>query len=285
MILVIGGTGTVGSQVVTRLLSKGIKVRVMTRSKDKISEDISNLSYVLGDLSEPHSLSSVFQGVDRLCLITPLSPSEAEEGKRAVQEASQAEVEKVVFMSVHQVDRAPHIPHFRSKIEIREELERINLDFVEIMPNNFFQNDLWGKDVITEHGIYPQPIGEIGLSRVDVRDIADAIVIALLEEGFSGKQFPLAGLDVVTGTDAAQTWSETLGQEVVYGGDDLDTWARQAGEMMPQWLVDDLKIMYQFFQKEGLRASKEDLRAQADLLKREPRSYSSFVKEIVAAED
>lgn len=285
MILVIGGTGTVGSEVVKRLLGKDEKVRVMTRSKERISSGSRNPEYFYGDLSKPSSLSSVFKGAEQLCLITPLSISEAEDGKGALQVASQAGVEKVVFMSVHQVHRAPFIPHFRSKIEIREELERLQLNFVEVMPNNFFQNDLWVKDTITKHGVYPQPIGEVGLSRVDVRDIAHAIVNSLLEKGHVGKRYPLVGSDVLTGSDTARIWSEALGIEVLYGGNDLDAWSSQASQMMPEWLVGDLKIMYQFFQEEGLRAHEDELQEQAEVLKREPRSYEEFVKETVAEMD
>ena len=35
------------------------------------------------------------------------------------------------------------------------------------------------QDVLQQHGVYPAPIGGTSVSRVDVRDIADAAAIAL----------------------------------------------------------------------------------------------------------
>ncbi len=65
----------------------------------------------------------------------------------------------------------------------------------------------------------------MGLSRVDVRDSADAVAIALEEEGHEGKSYALAGPDILTGEDCAEIWSRHMGREIRYGGDDLD--ARQ----------------------------------------------------------
>ena len=63
-ILVIGGTGTVGSQVVHELLARKAVVRVLTRSADKAKGLPGGSEGVLGDLLDPGTVRSVFKGID-----------------------------------------------------------------------------------------------------------------------------------------------------------------------------------------------------------------------------
>ena len=88
-------------------------------------------------------------------------------------------VKKVVFLSVHRVDEAPHLPHFGAKLPVEAAIRDSGIPWTILRPNNFFQNDLWFKDAMLAYGAYPQPFGGVGLSRVDVRDIAEAAALAL----------------------------------------------------------------------------------------------------------
>jgi hypothetical protein len=51
--------------------------------------------------------------------------------------------------------------------------------------------------------------------------------------------------------------------------------------MMPEWMVRDLRIMYDYFQRYGLLAEPQDFIEQHKVLGREPRSFDDFVAEIV----
>ncbi len=281
--LVIGGTGMVGSEGVRLLLHRGEGVRILTRSKEKWNTLPRGTEGVVGDLKDPESLGPAFQGVRRVFLITPLSPTETEEGMNAVRAAEQTGVEQLVYLSVHRVEEAPHIPHFRSKIEIQRAIRERGLPATFIQPNNFFQNDLAFRQALLEQGVYPQPIGDVGLSRVDVRDIAEAAVNALLDPAHRGKEVPLAGPGVWTGQKSAEIWSRHLDRRIRYAGNDLDAWGEQVRTLLPDWLIHDLKIMYQYFQEHGLLAREDDFERQEDVLGRPPRSYEDFVRERAAA--
>jgi uncharacterized protein YbjT (DUF2867 family) len=277
-ILVIGGTGMVGARVVEALLSRGANVRVLSRSPG----DRPGVEYVVGDLAAPETLIPAFEGVSKLFLLTPLAENETELGLIAVAAADEAGVRHIVFQSVHRVEEGPHIPHFKTKIQITEGLKASGIPYTLILPNNFDQNDVWLQEPITRFGVYPQPIGGVGLSRVDVRDIADAAAIALVEKGHEGKSYALVGPDILTGEECAETWSRHMGREIRYGGDDLDAWAEQARAMMPDWMVHDLGIMYAHFQEHGLQATDEELAELEGLLDRVPRSFDSFVAELAS---
>ncbi len=281
--LVIGGTGTVGSTVVRDLATAGRPVRVMTRSPDKIASLPEGVEGVVGDLDRPDTLGPAFVGVSALFLVTPLGAAETTAGLAAVEAARTAKVERIVYMTVHKLTAGAHIPHFGAKLPVVEAIERSGLPFTVIAPNNFFQNDLWLKDAILQFGVYPQPLGDVGLSRIDVRDIAAASVTALTEPGHDGKTYPLVGPEAWNGPETAEAWSRALGRTIRYGGNDLDAWSAQVSAMMPPWLVHDLRIMYQWQQEEGQIATPDDLAACTAILKRQPRSYEDFVAETVKA--
>jgi uncharacterized protein YbjT (DUF2867 family) len=281
--LVIGGTGTVGSEVVRQLLARGEKVRVMSTSADKIKTLPAGAEGVVADLRTPISLPAALAGVDGMFMATALSQDETQQGLAAVAAAKTAGIGRFVYMSVHNAAGAAHIPHFGSKLPIEKALAESGLGFTILSPNNFFQNDLWFRDVILQYGIYPQPMGNAGTSRVDVRDIAAAAVNSLIEDGHNSQNYVLVGPDVLTGEGTAAILSRHLGKQIRYGGDDLDAWSAQAQQMMPDWMVHDLRIMYQHFQKHGLIATAADLALQQKVLGRPPRRYEAFVEEIAPA--
>lgn len=281
-VLCIGGTGTVGREVVGRLRERGVSVRCMTRSAGRAGTGGDGVELVRGDLEDPSSLEAVLDGVDRVHLLTPLHPDEAELGIAAVDAARGAGVERIVFHSVHRVEDGAHIPHFGSKLEIQRALEASGIPWVTIEPNSYMQNDLVVREAIMEMQIYPLPIGPVGVNRVDVRDIADATVTALLDDGHEGTRYPVAGGRAWTGEEVAETWGELLDGTIVYVGDDLDMWEDGVRDLMPGWLVRDLRVMWAHFLEHGLLATPEELALQRRLLGREPRSFEDFVDETLA---
>jgi uncharacterized protein YbjT (DUF2867 family) len=152
-----------------------------------------------------------------------------------------------------------------------------------LQPNNFYQNDYWFKDVILQYGVYPQPIGDTGISRVDVRDIAEAAVNALTKPGHENRTYALVGPEPLTGKASAEAYSQALNREIRYAGNDLEAWAKAALTMLPAWLVYDFGLMYALFQSKGLRATPEQLRESETVVGHAPRRFSDFVKETTAS--
>lgn len=127
--------------------------------------------------------------------------------------------------------------------------------------------------------MYPQPIGSGGLSRVDVRDIAEAAAIALTTAGHEGRTYDLVGPDVHTGRSTAEAWSRALGRSVAYAGDDIDPWEKEALKVMPAWMAFDLRLMFEFFQKKGLKADPGTVERLTQLLGHAPLSFDDFATE------
>jgi uncharacterized protein YbjT (DUF2867 family) len=280
-VLVLGATGTVGHHVVQALLGRGDHVRVLTRHPDKAKALGANVDVKAGDLTKPESLGPAFGDMEGLFLLNAVTMSETQEGLVALEWAKRAGVKKLVYLSVHHADDAPHIPHFGGKVAIEAAILKSAIDYTILRPNNFFQNDNALKDVIFNYGVYPQPMGDIGLSRVDVRDIAEAAAQAFAGRAPNQTIAPV-GSDVLTGASTAEIYSRHLGKPIAYGGNDLDAWEKQVLQFLPPWMVFDFRMMYAHFQKQGLLATAAELKAFEGLLGHAPRRFDAFVSEMVA---
>ena len=179
------------------------------------------------------------------------------------------------------------MPHFASKHLAERLIDARSLPATVLRPNYFMQNDLMLRDAL-QAGVYPQPIGGVGVTMVDTRDIAEAAVSELLRRERAPHPLPAVTIDVVgpndtlTGAEVAAIWSSVLGREVRYGGDDLAPCEAQWATMMPSWMARDLRIMYSAFQRHGMIAGDASRAVLEGLLSHPLRSYRSFAEETAA---
>jgi len=147
---------------------------------------------------------------------------------------------------------------------------------------------------LTGAGAYPIPAGDQGVAVVDVRDVAEAAAISLTEEGHEGKTYDQVSSDMLTGPDAAATWSKLLGKEITYAGhgnfDNFEAQLRKTGNPLretgtpmntrPSWLAHDLRLMFEGFVERGFRKTEDQTARFAALLGHQPRTYSSYAEEL-----
>jgi uncharacterized protein YbjT (DUF2867 family) len=278
--LVIGGTGMVGSAVTASLLKQGVIVRVMSHSSDKLKKLPAGVEGFSADLDDPDTLPAAFDGIDSVFLLNAVGLNETDEGLLAVSAAKAAKVKKIVYVSVFMPEGSERIPHFRSKLPVEKAVKESGIAYTILRPNNFFQNDLGLKSAIMQYSVYPQPIGGKGVNQVDVRDIADCAINALMQSGHEGQTYEVHGPDTLTGEGIAGIYTKHLGREVRYSGNDLDAWGEKVKNMMPEFMVPEMRIMYEFFQANGMIATKGELEKTQKLLGHKPRTFDDFVKEI-----
>ena len=152
-------------------------------------------------------------GVDKLYLLNAVAPDELTQGLIAYDLAKKLKLKHIVYHSVFRVDHFKDVPHFASKLAIESAIREFDVPFTIIRPNYFIQNDATLKDALTKAGIYPMPLGQVGISAVDIRDIAEAAAIALTSDGHFGKTYNLNGPEVLSGPKMASIWSGLLGKE------------------------------------------------------------------------
>jgi uncharacterized protein YbjT (DUF2867 family) len=281
-ILVIGGTGNVGGAVVKELLKRGAKVRVLVRRQPDEGKLPAGVEVAIGDLLDPVSVAQAMQGVDKLYLLNAVAPDELTQGLIAYDLAKRRKLQHIVYHSVFRVEHFKDVPHFASKLAIENAMRAFDIPFTIIRPNYFNQNDATLKDPLTKAGIYPMPLGPVGISAVDIRDIAEAAAIALTSDGHAGKTYNLNGPEVLSGPRMASIWSGLLGREIRYGGDDLDAFEEQMRQQVPSWSAFDIRMMFQGYLERGFAAEAGDVETLTEMLGHRPRRYEDFARETAA---
>lgn len=262
LVLVTGATGKQGGAVVRSLLSRGHRVRALTRNP--ASEAAKGLAgqgveIARGDFDDEGSLGLAMRDVDAVfAMSTPFEGGPERESRQTwnlINVAHEVEVPHFIYTSVGSADQKTGIPHFDSKAVSERDLANTRLPAtvlgpVYFMENLFFQQTL---DAIRQ-GVYAVPMspGRL-LQQVAVADIgAMAALVVERREEFLGKRIDLAG-DALSGAEVASALSDALGREIAYFQVPLE---------MVRAMNEDFALMYDWFERVGYRADIDDLRAR-----------------------
>lgn len=279
-ILVTGGTGNVGGEVVKQLQKRNADIRLLVRKESEATPK--GVEVAVGDLLDPVSVQKALHGVDKLYLLNAVAPDELTQGLIAYDLAKRLKLKHIVYHSVFRVDHFKDVPHFASKLTIENALREFDVPFTIIRPNYFSQNDATLKDPLTKAGIYPIPLGDVGVSAVDIRDIAEATAIVLTSDEHYGETYNLNGPEALSGPKAASIWSKLLGKEIRYGGHDMDAFEEQMRNGAPSWSAFDVRMMFQGYLERGFLAEDGDFETLTKLLGHGPRRYEDFARETFA---
>jgi NADH dehydrogenase len=211
VILVAGGTGRLGSQVVAGLLAAGHDVRVLARGRRPPPPATTGAELVTGSVTDPEAVARAvvdarvvvsavtgfpFRSPDRVDL------SGAEVLVRAAEEVGAA----VVLVSV--AGAAPTSPMglFRAKYAAEQMLSRSSVPGTVIRPEAFA--DLWIELLRSTAGRSHRPLvfgrGRNPMGWVAVRDVAALTVRAVGDSSLHGSTLTISGPERLTLTDLAE---------------------------------------------------------------------------------
>lgn len=287
-ILITGATGTVGSALVQRLANQNVPLNALTRDPSK-AKFPSGVTPVAGDMLDVESMRKALAGVSTLFLLNAVSAQELTEAVLTLNLAREAGVARVVYFSVFNGESFTNVPHFTSKHAVERMISQLGISATILRPNCFMQNDaVFFKDALLGPGFYPFPIGDKGVSMVDVRDIADIAAGALLQgdrapRPLLSEVINLVGPDALTGSSVAAIWSKLLNKAVKYTGSDTAPFEARLAHHAPGWMAMDMRLMLDRFCSDGMAASSADIAKMTELLGRKPRSYAEFAAETVAS--
>lgn len=194
LVLVIGGTGHVGSKVVNLLCRRGVAVRAMVRpGSDASLIEAQGVTVVRGDMMDPASLEQAFAGVDSVisCAAgyTRRKKTDRDDidrigNQNLAQAALRAGVRRYVLNSILQCDDAPGVTHFEHKAEAEASLRNLKVPFVSIRPGAFLDQ---AQDFAAENVRKSQffGIGDRNQTRwtwVYTWDLADSLVKAVFAD-------------------------------------------------------------------------------------------------------
>lgn len=283
-ILVSGSTGTIGSQIVEKLSKHGASVRALTRNPEK-TQFPSGVTSVKGDMTDVDSMRAALSGIDTLFLLNAVTPDEVTQAIITLSLARDTGVERIVYLSVFNADRYTDVPHFTGKYTVERMIEQFELPATILRPNYFIQNDQALKDALLAQGVYTMPIGGVGVSMVDTRDIAEIATSFLLKRENTATRLPwevirIVGPQALTGSALAEIWSQALGKPIIYGGDDLDAFEEHFKTFSPGWMARDMRLMLGRFHQDGMAATNDQVETMSTLLGKPPRSYRDFALEM-----
>ena len=107
-----------GSSVANALVDKGMNIRCMSHTPDKIKKVPANIQPVIADLDKRETLGPAFEGVDNLFMLLPVGVNETAQGLAVVDAAKEAGIRKIVYMSMVAPAGSDIIPHFLTKIPV-----------------------------------------------------------------------------------------------------------------------------------------------------------------------
>nr|YP_011005959.1 hypothetical protein V2483_pgp013 [Desmarestia aculeata]WAM62963.1 hypothetical protein [Desmarestia aculeata] len=147
-LLIFGGTGTLGRQIVRKALENGFQVRCIVRNKraaNFLKEWGAELVY--GDLTLPETLPLSFQGVTAIIDASTTKSEDTSElisvdwyGKLIVIELSKyAQIKRFIFLSILNSEKYPYITLMQMKYRVENLIKSSGVPFTIFKYAGFFQ--------------------------------------------------------------------------------------------------------------------------------------------------
>jgi uncharacterized protein YbjT (DUF2867 family) len=209
MILVIGATGTVGSEVVRQLVATGERPRALVRDPATARQRLGDqVEQVVGDLDRPETIAAALAGVDRVFLLTTQSSRQPEWERAVIGAAARTGVGQLVKLSVFRADEQSPLQVARQHGKAERVLAQSGLAATILRPVFFMQNLL----AMVHDGAIATAAGDGRVAMVDARDIAAVAVATLTGGGHAGKTYTLTGPEALSFYQVASILSRQTGR-------------------------------------------------------------------------
>lgn len=225
MILVAGGTGTLGARVVHLLAARGLPVRVLTRERARARgvEEAPHVEIVLGDVRDPGALERAATGARVVVSAVhgfagpgAATPEAVDwRGNRNLfRAASAAGAEHVVLMSA--VGAAPDHPMelFRMKHRAEEELRASGLSWTIVRATAFMETwaNLVGAPLLTTGKTLVFGRGRNPINFVSAADVARFVELAVVDPALRGAVLEVGGPENLTFRQVVATFEREAGR-------------------------------------------------------------------------
>jgi uncharacterized protein YbjT (DUF2867 family) len=259
-VLVVGGTGMLGGQVVAALLSRGKQVRALVRpTSDAKRLEGQGVEIARGDMMDPASLLQAMDGADAVVTTaagyTRHSKGDTDKidtiGNRNLADAaSRSGVRRFVFTSILTCDQTPQVPHFWHKKLAEDRLEELSVPFVSLRPGAFLDMiTRMGGDPFAKRRLMWFGSPTIPLTFVLTEDLAGYLADAVDTPGVDGQRIDIGWDRPVSMQEIAQISGRLLGQRirvVTMPAGLINAAGAAVGRFNP--MVKDLAAMIRWFQ-------------------------------------
>jgi len=215
LILVTGGTGTLGRHVVPRLLAAGCRVRVLSRNAHEAADGV---EYVTGDLLKNEAIPAAVAGAEIIVHCAGGRKDDDVATRNLVAAASQAGHPHLVFISVVGADRIPvtsaadraMFGYFWFKLAAERVVTESGLPWTILRATQFHDLSLVVMGQMAKLPVIPVPAG-VRFQPVDTDEVA-ARLVELALGAPAGLVPDMAGPQVSSMADLLRTYLRARGK-------------------------------------------------------------------------
>ncbi len=179
-VLLTGGTGTLGRQVLRRLRRAGCDVRVLSRTGG-VPED--GIEFVTGDLATQEGIDAAVTDVGTIVHCAGTAKGDENKARNLVRAASAAGVQHLVYISVVGADRVPVVSrvdramfgYFASKRAAERVIEESGLPWTTLRATQFYELTLMTLRQLAKLPVLPVPAG-FRFQPIDADEVAARLV-------------------------------------------------------------------------------------------------------------
>ncbi len=229
-VLVTGATGYVGGRLVTELLARGYKVRVMARvfTKD-LKNRWSDAEIVIADALKPDELDKALNGVNVAYYLIHsllLGPKKFEQADIAAainfREAAQKnKIDRIIYLG-GLGDYTPDLsPHLRSRMEVAEalklgEVPTTVLRAAVVIGSGSASYEILKNLVKNSPVLFLPYWAKTKCQPVSIRTLINVLVGVLETEETTGKTYDVGGLEVLTYEKMLRTMAKVLNKKRMF---------------------------------------------------------------------
>jgi uncharacterized protein YbjT (DUF2867 family) len=177
LVLLTGGTGTLGRLVVPLLRDAGCKVRVLSRRSREPGDGI---DFVTGDLLKGEGIEPAVDGAEIILHLAGGPKGDDEATRNLVRAASRAGVRHLAYISAIGADRVP-LGWFRSKLGAERAVADSGLPWTTLRAAQFHELALTVAQQMAKLPVIPVP-GGLRFQPVDSREVAARLVELTLDK-------------------------------------------------------------------------------------------------------
>jgi uncharacterized protein YbjT (DUF2867 family) len=186
-ILVTGGTGTLGRLVVARLREAGRDVRVLSRGKrelpNEIKEPAGGVKFITADLATGDGVDPAVQGTETIIHLAGSAKGDEDKARHLVQAASRSGATHLVYISVVGDERIPVISgidramfgYFASKLAAERAIADSGLPWTTLHATQLYDLTFLTMQAMAKLPVIPVPAG-FKFQPIDAGEVADRLV-------------------------------------------------------------------------------------------------------------
>jgi len=221
-LLIIGGTGTLGRQIVLQALTKGYQVRCLVRNFRKANFLKEwGVELVYGDLAKPDTIPPCLKGITAIIDASTSRSAEIDslknvdwEGKLYLIEAAKAaDIQRFIFFSAQNVEQFKNIPLMKVKYGIECKLKDSKIPYTIFRLTGFYQGliEQYAIPILENLPIWVANENTY-VSYMDTQDVAKFCLRSLQLPNTTNEIFILSGLKGWVSSEIINLCEQLAGQ-------------------------------------------------------------------------